>query len=265
MKRLFSLLGLILLALAACNNNAPVSGGGTPVPTVSPIEWERKPETIVFRADVVGGNPSFVSRSETPPCTIYGDNRVVWRNELGGFQVQVLFDKLTDEQIRNFITYLTINERFFEFKANADLQPPSSTAPVVETISLSINGTTQKSDGFSSWPTDYYARVLRACKTLSAAPVLFEPQAAWVSAQVVPYNTNVPGLVWDDAASGLKLADLAARKDRQWITDRNVKVLWNIMRNAPANTQFIEGDGLYEIALEVPNITRDAPPEPKSG
>jgi hypothetical protein len=259
MKRLFIIL-VSLLALAACNTNPP----STAQPPANPIDWDRKPDTIVFRADVLGGDQSFVSRSEVPPCTIYGDNLVVWTNEISSYEVQTLYDKVGDEQIRRFVSYLTIGEKFYNYKAKADVQPASSTSPVVETLTLFINNVTQKVDAFSGWDVDYYSRVLRNCKGISAAPVLYVPKAAWVSAQKVDYDPTYPKVNWDAKANALSLADLATKKERKWITDRNVAVLWNLLHTSPPNTQFTEDDVQYEVALEVPGFTRMSPPAPAS-
>jgi hypothetical protein len=257
MKRPFIL--LIALALAACsgaNNTA-----GQPAPQ-NPIEWDRKPGSIVFRADVEGGQDDFTRRNEIPDCTLYGDNTVVWRNELSTVDTQALFDRVTDDDVRGFITFLTINQEFYKYEGKADLEPPSAVTPAVETLTLTVNNTTRKTDGYSGWDREYYERILRQCKALGSRPALFVPSAAWVSAKEVPYNTTVPSMLWDGDAAGLKLADLAASGQRRWLTDRNVKILWNIIRSAPLNTQFSEGDKQYEVAIEVPNISRDVPPAP---
>jgi hypothetical protein len=259
MKRPFIL--LIALALAACsgaNNNNP-AGQSSPQ---NPIEWDRKPGSIIFRADVEGGQDDFTRRNEIPDCTLYGDNTVVWRNDVNSAETQALFDKITDDAVRNFITFLTINQEFYKYEGKADLQLPSAVTPAVETLTLTVNNSTRKTDSYSGWDQDYYDRILRQCKALGTRPVLFDPAAAWISAKEVPYNTTVPSILWDGDAAGLKLADLAASGQRKWVTDKNVKILWNVVRNAPLNTQFSEGDKQYEVAVEVPNINRDVPPAP---
>ncbi|MBZ0291438.1 MAG: hypothetical protein K8L99_02620, partial [Anaerolineae bacterium] len=186
MRRL--LIGLILL-LAACDSGAP-AGGETASGGV--ISWDRSPQTVVFRADVMGGNQGseFLTRNEIPLCTVYGDNRVVWTNDLGDFNVQVLWDKVSDEQVQNFVSYLTVVERIYTFDARAAQQPPSDVKPTYEQLSLNVNGRQHVTDAFSDWDNDYFERIVDVCKTISSAPVLYEPTGgAWVSAQEVPYDT----------------------------------------------------------------------------
>jgi hypothetical protein len=265
MMRLLTLITL-LVGLSACQTNT--GGEAGPVDS-NAIQWDRNPATVVFRADVVGGSSAgtFMARNEIPLCTVYGDNHVVWLNQLSASETQVLYDQLTDETIRNFVTYLTFNEQFFDYEAGADVQPAGSVRPVVETLTLFVSGEMRQSDAYSGWKDgDYFNRVLTECSRISTAPVIYEPTAAWVSAQVIPADQPDSGafnISWDGAANGLSLAELAAG-DRRWITDRNVRVLWNLIRNSPANLRFTEGDVQYFVAMEVPNVTRDAPQPPAS-
>lgn len=260
MKRLVCLLSMIFLA--ACGGN---TGEGTPVAS-SPIEWDRSPTTVVFRADVEGGAGAgeFLARNEIPPCTVYGDNRVVWANDIGPFNTQVLWDKISDEQLRQFVSDLTINKHIYTYAARANLEPASANSPAVETLTVFVNSQQHITDAFGGWTMDYYRSILDGCRQISTAPVLFEPTGAWVSALAQAYDFNAPIVAWDAAANNLSLAELAASGERKWITDRNVAVLWNTLRSSPPSTQFVEGEAQYLIALEVPGVTRAAPPAPAS-
>jgi len=259
-----TVLGLLMIvALAACGS-APASQTSTDGGSSSPIVWDRSPETIVFRADVVGGSDADLlpALSEIPPCTVYGDNRVVWTNELGTYNTQVLWDRVTDDQIQTFITYLTINKQIYGFEARGDLQPPGSAQPVVETLTVFVNGLEHRTDAFAGWDFDYYQDILNQCRNISRAPVLYEPEAAWLTAQEVTYDSNVPLVPWDGKASGLSLAELAASGEPRWISGNNLRVLWNIVRTSPPRLQFIQDGVPYLIALQVPGVTRQSPPAP---
>jgi hypothetical protein len=263
-KRLLTLTSLMMIVvMTACNSNT----GGDPLTvqggSINPIEWDRNPSTVVFRADVTGGNSDpLLARSELPPCTVYGDNHVVWTNELGPFETQVLEDRLTDDQVRNFVNYVALNEQFYNNAARQDNAPANAVSPVVETLTLFVNNVNLVTDAFAGWTVDYYQRLLKACKDISIAPALYVPTAAWVSVQAVPYDPTSPGIFWDAQANNLSLAELAASGERRWITDRNVRVIWEILRTSPPSVQFNEAELPYHVALEVPNVTRNAPPAP---
>ena len=259
MWRLFFVL---VFLLAACS-----SGSADPQQASSEfIRWDRSPQTVVFRADVVSKDEaqSFRARNEVPPCTIYGDNRIVWLNDLGDFTTQVLWDNLTDQQISDYIQYLGIVEGIYKHDARADLQPPSDIAPVVETLSVFVNERQHVTDSFSDWELDYFQRLLNVCQTLSSSPILLEPQGAYVSAQQVEFDSNAPTLLWQGDAAGLRLADLAGSGERRWITDQNLKILWDIMRSSSPQLIFVENSTPYQVAVEVPGFTRTSPAAPTS-
>ena len=62
----------------------------------------------MFRAEVVGGDRegTFLARNDIPLCTIYGDNRIVWLNELGGRGGRgPVGQELQDQQIKDYVSY----------------------------------------------------------------------------------------------------------------------------------------------------------------
>ena len=62
---------------------------------------------------------------------------------------------------------------------------------------------------------------------------------------------------------GVSLASVAAGAP-QWISGSAASALWNTLHSLPSNLIFEEGDSYYQVALQVPGITRDAPPAPES-
>ena len=261
-KRLLMSLAVLLLTASACgggaqpNNNAPASQS-------NPIDWDRSPNTIVFRADVTGGDTDpFFALSEVPPCTVYGDNHVVWTNELGVNNIQILEDRVTDEKIRTFINYVALTKQLYNYTAKADTMPLTETKPVVETLSLFVNNVTHKTDAFGGWDYQYYQDIVLNCTLISSSPVLYAPTAAWLSARPVPFDSTVTRQPWDAKANNLSLKELADSGKPKWITDRNVGVFWTMFLTSPKNMQFSEDGVEYNVAIQVPNITRDSPPAP---
>jgi hypothetical protein len=262
MPRLISLVLILAFVLAACGTPPDDSSNDT-FGNDPAITWDRNPDTVVFRAEITGGNreAEFGARNDIAPCTVYGDNRVVWTNELGAFEEQVLFDQVTDEALRYFIETLTVVDRFYTYPARADLQLPSSdVVPVYEQLTLTVAGQQAVSDSFAGWPADYYRTLLERCRTISQAPVLFEPSAGWFSAQAASFDMSAPIYPWDSVATGITLADLAVSGQRRWVSDNMARIVWNLIRTSPPTLLLNENGLAYTIAFEVPRVTRYSPP-----
>jgi hypothetical protein len=265
MKRLL-LLTALLFVVAGCQTGSGDGGGGGTVDE-DPIQWDRNPNTVVFRAEVLGGEfaDAFFARNEVPFCTIYGDNRIVWTVTAAGTDQQVLFDRLTDEQMRAFIGSLTIDDRIYTYDAQADQQLPSQVAPAYEKLTLFVNGTEHVTDSFSTWPPNYFNTVLQKCRSVSQAPTEFVPDAAWVSAQVADFASGVPSVTWDGIAANLDLKPLAESSERRWVTGRYVGVLWRVIRINSLDMHFTQPEGdTYLVAVEVPGVNPSAPPAPSN-
>lgn len=244
----------LALLMAACQP-AP----STTTPNI--VLWDRSPQAIIFRADVIGGESDFHARNAVPNCTIYGDNHLVWVNELGPFQIEVLEDRLPDSAIDAFVKYLAADERIYTYEAGLTTTE-SDEQPVVETVSINVNDLEHHADSFGGWGADWFPRILDACKRLSQTPVLVAPSSGWVSAQTVPYSMQPPLVTWDAPQMGLSLSEVLGGTAR-WISGDGASQLWKTIHSVPSNTLFQDGDNYYQVALQVPGITRDAPPAPE--
>lgn len=250
---------ILSLFCAACQPAA------TPTPQALAEDdlWVRDPAAIIFRADVVGGSlPELARMSETPVCTIYGDNRVVWVNVLDSSTYQVLYDRVSDEDIYRFLDYLTVRERIYTHQAGLADIDLEQFDPVYQTVLINVGGLEHRSDSFSDWDVDWFNRVTDACKTISRSPVLFVPRGAWLTVQPAQYTIEAPLMLWEADEQGLSLAAIAASAAPRWIEGPVVERLWDVLTTQPASLILNEGDGYYRFALQVPGISRDAPAPP---
>jgi hypothetical protein len=250
---------LIGVITAACQFNEQTQTS-TPSPQPGLIGWERSPTSIVFQADVVGGTEDLARMSEVPICTIYGDNRIVWVNELDAFHVEILYDFLTDAAISDFIAYLTVQERIYTHEAYAAEQVSGDIAPVVEVVTISVNGQLHTADAFSGWDSEWFSRVANSCKRISQSPILYEPSGAWLTVATADYNMSVPTVNWD--GQSLILADFLSGGQPRWIEGAEMLSLWNYLNTLPSNLIFLQNNAFYRIALQVPGISRTSPPPP---
>lgn len=265
MRRWLMLMSLALV-LAACGGG---DGGGGDPNSEHLVNWVRDPYSVIFRAEVVGGQSNendYYRLNEVPPCTIYGDGRVVWTEErpTGGVP-SVLFDFLTEEQISSFVLGLTVEGRFLTYTEEFPNQIPTSETPVYEKMTLFINDVTHVTDEFAEWPDRYYEQFLTQCRKLGATPRIFEPDGAWISAQTIEYDGTLASIYWEPEAAGLIINQIFASGEKRWIEGQIVRVLWKALHDNGLNTQFTEGDLTYNILLQVPGVTLDAPPAPAAG
>lgn len=247
---------LVLIGLAACQ----------PAPAPNVVQWERDPNTVVFRAEVTGGDQDVVAAlNEVPRCTIYGDNLVVWTNEVGTFERQVLIDRVPDAAIARFVEYLAVTETIYTYTQPV-LTPSPESQPVIEAITLFVNGLTHRATSFSGWDQNWFQRVVSACASISQAPVLFAPEGGWLRAIEVTYDINAPSSAWRPSQTGVRLA--AASAEPIWVDGAAVEAAWALLMSAPPNVIAVELDEgaaeprFFRVVLQVPGITRGAPPAP---
>jgi hypothetical protein len=263
MRQLVVLLSL-LFVLAACQNT-PAENPADGQTAAEIIQWNRDAYHIVFRAEIVGGEDAdaIYRLNEVPPCTIYGDGRLVWLQGAGGTGLtQVLFDYLNDDLLTNFIWVMAIEGKIYDYGEGFPRELPSSQVPVYEKLTVEVNGRKHVTDGFAQWPDRYYTNILDRCQTTAQTPRIFEPKAGWLSVQAVPYNPNVPAVVWDATAAGLSMNDISGAQEKRWIEGNNVRALWRVLRENSPDIQFNENEVYYQIALQIPGVTIDSPPAP---
>jgi len=256
MRRMITL--ALLLLIAACR---PTAAPNDVQPNI--VQWDHNPQTIVFRADIVGGESDFQARNDVPNCTIYGDNRIVWVNTLGPSQIQVLEDRLPDVGINEFSQYLAVNERIYTYDAKLkEIQAQADVNPVVETVQINVNDLPHSADSFGGWDADWFPRVLSACQHLGQEPVLVAPSSGWISAQSVPFSMEPPVATWNAQTMGLSLSSVTGAT--KWISGAGATSLWTTIHSLPSNLIFEDGSNYYQVALQVPGITRDAPGAPSN-
>jgi hypothetical protein len=258
------LVGAVAVMLAACNNNTPTPEAGTPQPNngVAVLTWNTAPDAVIFRMDrQITNDTPFSDLNRIPPCTLYGDGRVVWVNPLQPAGEEVLEALIDDTQFRSFLEYLIRDAKFYDIPDYASMELPPAEQSSVETISLALSDQVTTKRNYKAWPLDVYLTLLDKCKTLSNAPVRVEPSAGWVTVYPAPENSGMPFIDWP-ATAPFQLAQANADKQAIWLTDAGFRMLWQAQRETQGNIMWRENGLNYQVALQVPLVSRDSPSAP---
>lgn len=262
MRRVYLFILILGLVLAACGDETPAanesaeSGG-----SLGLFDWERNPDTIIVRLDSLPDqeDPALIANS-IPPCTLWGDGRVVWttRDESGA--EVVLEARIDDVTMRSFLEDI-ISRGFYDWQD--ELIPPSTTDPVIESITVSLYDEVRTIRRYSTWPQNNFARILANCQTLSDQPVLVQPSAGWISAYPVPRDTLAPSWPWPENAP-FSLRELTQNGESRWLEGPLATEVWLSAREDRGDIQVVERDGgAYQVAIAVPGYSRDAAPPPE--
>jgi len=259
MRRLHLLLILALVggALTACREQVPAPSEPARDGALGPFDWPRDPGALVVRLDSYDETKSPAYRlNQVPPCTIWGDGRVVWTSRNPATGEDVLEARVDEAALRGFIESL-IGRGFYSWADN--VIPPEEDSGLLETITLALYGDVHAVRRYSSWPQNSYARLLEECRRLSAAPVLVMPAAGWVSVYPITLDPMLPSWPWPPRAP-FTLREWAASGEARWIEGDLATAIWQSARETGGSMQVIErGGGAYELAIVVPGYSRDGP------
>ncbi|MBN1681136.1 MAG: hypothetical protein JW966_12690 [Anaerolineae bacterium] len=264
MRRSLLLVTLVILGLfmAACNDNGDSSDGADSGGPLGLFDWNRDPDTIIVRLDMQPnrGSPAEVLNS-IPPCTVWGDGRVVWTTQTEIGDEDVLEARATDVAIRAFLENI-ISRGFYDWED--ELIPPSAETSGVQSITVFLYNELRTIRHVNTWPQNGYEAILDSCRTLSDQPVRVLPGAGWLSAYEVPRDIEAPSWIWPTSAP-FTLQELAQNSEARWLEGRLATDVWLSIREGLAGMQVLERGGrAYQIAIAVPGVSRDAPPPPVS-
>ncbi len=268
MRRLL-LISIIMLLIAnvltACGGDEPKSDSQGDS-QLGLIDWSRDPETIIVRLDAQSTlDDAAATLNNIPPCTLWGDGRVVWASTDDYGSEQILEARLDDVTIRSFLEDI-ISRGFYSWQD--ELLPMSSSNPVTQSITVFLYDEVRTVRRYSTWPENSYTNIMNECSHLSGTPVLVLPQAGWVSAYAIERDDSAPSWLWPLNAP-FALHDLAANGEARWLEGPLASEIWLNVRERSGETQVVERDNsAYRVAIVVPGYSRDTvapPPDATAG
>lgn len=257
--------------LSACNNQSnpnttpdtPSAPNNAATASPPPIGWDTSPNAIIFRLDrTFNGEPVVNAHNQLPLCTIFGNGHLVWVNPIPPNGEQVLEAQLDTPTIQSFADFVIRQQHFYSIPDYAANELPPNGQYTTESISLNLNNTPHTVRNYSHWPGNEFQNMLDKCSHLTQQPVLYVPTGAWL--EVFPVNgPDVdPPILWTSAIP-FHLADVAASGKPLWLSGSLLGTLWQTIHRTLGAVQWIENGKAYQIALEVPGISRDAPLAPQ--
>ena len=283
---------ILALILSACRP-APDDGGGggqfipettsqgpisfntavaemTPTPTleiglsldqpIPRVNWSNDPQsTVVLATYCCGSLPDFVQRNYIPDAHIWGDGRIVW-SEIGiNNQRSVLEGHLAEEKLSALLQSVA-GQGFFSW-------PKLFTAPLMP------NNLAEKCLAISLTNLPH-----TVCEYGEGAPIAFQALYALVSegagadgspytpttGYLVSYPVQGPGQaeysgpIWNAQENGISLAQATSGA---WLQGQPLQTVWNLINASPYSTLVIENGSPYNISLQIPGVSFQAPPE----
>jgi hypothetical protein len=168
---------------------------------------------------------------------------------------------LSDEAIRTLVENV-IFTGFYDWESNFLI--PDYVNPTIQSVTLNLFAEERTVSRYTDWPVNGYERILQACTQASATPVLYLPDGLWVSAYEIVYDTNYSYWRWLEDAAGFPLSAVSNGQAPRWISGDLAKQVFSDVILANNTSYVLEGDLAYALAVQVPGITRDAPPAPSS-
>ncbi|NDJ76257.1 MAG: hypothetical protein GYB65_08350 [Chloroflexi bacterium] len=278
MRRLLLLLLALCLVLAACGGSSDDSSSDDSDNQIGLFDWERDPDTMIVRLDRHFDSPDdpTLELNNIPPCTVWGDGRVVWvtRGESG--EEVVLKARIDESAIRSFLEDI-INRGFYEW--DKELVTLGTEDPVIESITVSLYDEPRTVERYSYWPQNAYAAILEECQQLGSENArVVEPGApgapetgGWISAyQVNDPDPNAPSNNWEWRDAPFTLYELVENREGRWVEGDLARQVWLSAREDRGDVLIMEyhreGDTeveyAYRLAILVPGISRDALPPP---
>lgn len=256
------ILAALLLTLAACKEDKS-SDDNQPADSDSALglfDWNRDPNTIIVRLDakLENATPDYLTNS-IPPCTMWGDGRVVWITRTDTGAQEVLEARVGEAGVRSFLEDI-INRGFYNWQD--EIIPPNNANTVFETITVNLYDEIRTIRRYSAWPQNGYAAILQNCQALSDKPVRVLPDAGWISAYPVARDQGAPTWHWP-ADAPFTLQELVEKGEARWLTGELASYIWLSARQVQSNTQVVDAnENAYHLAIAVPNVSRDAAAAP---
>lgn len=239
---------LILAALvSACARTA--TPAATEQPAGSVFQWDQTPGAVLVRIDrLIENEPSYERQNRVPPCTLFGDGRVVWTNSTPPNGEEVLEAYAGEGAIRAFLEFIVRDQQFYTIPDYAAQELPPASDAALTSITLTVNQEVRSVRSYREWPGNTYIAILERCRALSDSPALLVPTGAWVTAVESPRNSDTAEVYWPPAAP-FRMGELASSGVARWVNDSALAQLWTYQRRTLGQVSWLEEGKAFKVSI----------------
>ncbi len=238
----------------------PTTGGDSLGDAPPVLAWDDDPNTVVVSGTFCCGFvPYLAVINYIPEVQIYGDGRYIWveQHENGGRTVRQ--GQLSQDEIGELLQSM-VDAGFFRWD---DQYVDQSVADVADKcLVVNLRGASKSvCEYYRGAPQAFHALFDRLATGAGASGSEFVPERGYMIATPLKSDFQLGGgqtaSRWD---AGLLEVSLAEAGSGTWLTGPSLEIAWQVV-NAQPFFPLVEQDGTYyEISLQIPDLSREAPP-----
>ena len=209
-----------------------------------PLVWEKDPQAVVISATFCCGFvPQLAVTNYIPEAQIWGDGRIVWVVQEDTGSRSVFQAQLTPEEISSLLEQIA-GAGFFGWEARYGDFTVSDLADQCLQVNLE-SGSTAVCEYYKGAPQAFHELYDFITSGAGKRGGIYTPETG--------YLTDGRGLV-------SVLPGLDEVGDGVWIKGPALELAWQAVNARPWLPMVKSGDRLYEIGLQIPGLSREAPP-----
>jgi hypothetical protein len=225
-----------------------------------PLVWEKDPQAVVISATFCCGFvPQLAVTNYIPEAQIWGDGRIVWVVQEDTGSRSVFQAQLAPEEVSALLEQIA-GAGFFGWEARYGDFTVSDLADQCLQVNLE-SGSTAVCEYYKGAPQAFHELYDFITSGAGKRGGIYTPETGYLTVnelgpavQAGPIDTSVD---WDAAGLELSLDEVG---DGVWIKGPALELAWQAVNARPWLPMVKNGDRLYEIGLQIPGLSREAPP-----
>ncbi|VAW31068.1 hypothetical protein MNBD_CHLOROFLEXI01-2421 [hydrothermal vent metagenome] len=216
------------------------------------LAWDQDAEELIIRLTDGGGyQPEAGIYNEIPRMLVWGNGRIIWHTFNEDDNRQVWQAQLSEAEMTDLLQTFA-DKGFFHLDAHYELGEKISDS---SSINLQINllsGSYGVDEYSSGAPNEFHALVELLGSGAGAEGTPYIPQSGHLTAVLLRPRGGISTLpTWDAATLGLNLEDATGI----WVDGDVLAYAWEIVNLEYWVAQVVQGEDLYELYVQLPELT----------